>query len=107
MRIRLLRYACASAVIRIRSQYFESNYVITIILSRLNSRTNFRKEGMIIRINARRDCGRYKSSESLLSVSCNLQLLYAEDPKLSLTYCFIDESPTDRVRRARGAHLHR
>jgi hypothetical protein len=48
-----------------------------------------------------------RSSGGLLSASCNLQLLYAEDPKLPSTHCFIDESPTDRVRRARGAHLHR
>jgi hypothetical protein len=33
-----------------------------------------------VRTSARRDCGRHKSSESLLSASCNLQLSYAEDP---------------------------
>jgi hypothetical protein len=48
-----------------------------------------------------------RSSGGLLSVSCNLQLLCAEDPKLPLIHCFIDESPMDRVRRARGAHLYR
>jgi hypothetical protein len=35
---------------------------------------------VVVRTSARRDCGKHKSSGSLLSASCNLQLSYAEDP---------------------------
>jgi hypothetical protein len=49
----------------------------------------------------------HKSNGDLLSISYNLQLSYAEDPKLPLIHYFIDKSPTNQVRRARGTHLHR